>query len=98
MVEKLKAILLIPAAYAGAFTGLAFDIPPRTAADVVIALALLLPVLRRLGRHPPLDVAATSGEAISWPYEANMGLPSGHCVSGRSCLHGAEVRSRRWLP
>jgi hypothetical protein len=44
MGEKLKAVLLIPAAFAGAFTVLAFDIPPRSAADVVIPLALLVPV------------------------------------------------------
>jgi hypothetical protein len=60
MGEKLKAILLIPAAYAGAFTVLAFDIPPRTAADVVIPIALLVPVyvgliviLRWMWRRPP---------------------------------------------
>jgi hypothetical protein len=44
MSEKLKALLLIPAAYAGAFTVLAFDIPPRSVADVVIPIALLAPV------------------------------------------------------
>jgi hypothetical protein len=57
---KLKAILLIPAVYAGAFTVLAFDIPPRSTADVVISIALLSPVyvglvaiLGWMWRRPP---------------------------------------------
>lgn len=44
MSTKVKAILLIPAAFAGAFTVLAIDIPPRTTADIVIPIALLTPI------------------------------------------------------
>jgi hypothetical protein len=58
--EKLKALLLIPAAFAGAFTVLALGIPLRTAADVVIPMAVLAPVylgliavLRWMWRKPP---------------------------------------------
>jgi len=42
--EKLKAALLIPIAFAGAFTVLAFSIPPRTTGDILIPFAILTPL------------------------------------------------------
>lgn len=58
--EKLKALLLVPAAFAGAFTALPFRLQPRSVADVVFPIALLSPlylalflVLRWMWRRPP---------------------------------------------
>lgn len=57
---KLKALLLIPAAFAGCFTVLAFHLPMRSAGELGIRLAVLGPVyfvtiavLARMWCHPP---------------------------------------------
>jgi ABC-type Na+ efflux pump permease subunit len=44
MNTKAKVLLLIPAAFAGAFTVLALDIPVRTRDDVLIPIAVLSPI------------------------------------------------------
>jgi len=41
---NLKAMMLIPIAFAGAFTVLSVSIPPRTTADVLLPIALLAPL------------------------------------------------------
>jgi len=40
---KLKACFLIPAGFTGAFTVLALSIPPRTTADILLPIAILVP-------------------------------------------------------
>jgi len=42
--SKIKALLLIPIAFAGAFTVLTFSIPPRTTFDILFPVAILVPL------------------------------------------------------
>ncbi len=42
--KKAKALLLIPAASAGALTGLAFSYPPKQTADLGLMLAIIGPL------------------------------------------------------
>jgi hypothetical protein len=55
-----KTILPAPAAFAGAFTMLAFDVPPRSISEILVYDAVLVPVylgiaglLSWLSRQPP---------------------------------------------
>jgi hypothetical protein len=57
---ELKAVYLMPAAFTGAMTPIALSIPPRTPADILLPLVVLLPLhlaliayMRWLWRQPP---------------------------------------------
>ena len=67
--KKLKALLLIPAASAGALTALAFSYPPQSAAELGLMLAIIAPLY--------LANFAALGWMWSKPVERVLGLRRG---------------------